>query len=369
MKNVHRFEKAVLIVASLLGMAASLAAQEAPGAPQYVELGDFKLTSGAVIHDLRLRYRTFGKLNADKSNAILWPTWLGGRTEDLLHYVGAGKVIDDREYFVILVDAIGNGVSTSPSNSNTQKGIDFPRFTIRDMVESERRLLTEVFHVEHLRAVMGISMGGMQTFEWIAAYPDFMDTAIPIVGSPQSTSYDKLLWTAENDAVALDPAWNHGHPTGPLGPGLVMMQEIGALNSTSPEYRVAHTKPKEFADFIGTMKKATGGDPLRAIDGIRQREAIMDLDVAAEFGGTLETAAARVHAKLLVIVSQQDHVVNPTPAIEFARLLHAPVVLMDSPCGHNSPGCVSVGPIVAQFLTNPSSVQSVTLRDTANSPH
>jgi homoserine O-acetyltransferase len=182
MKHLHRFGLGAFIAASFLGGAARLSAQEAPGPPQFAEFGEFKLTSGSVIHDFRLAYRTFGKLNADKSNAILWPTWLGGRTEDLLRYVGAGKVIDDREYFVILVDAIGNGVSTSPSNSKTQKGMDFPRFTIRDMVESERRLLTEVFHVEHLRAVTGISMGGMQTFEWITAYPDFMDAAIPIVG-------------------------------------------------------------------------------------------------------------------------------------------------------------------------------------------
>src|SRR5436305_2259269 len=79
----------------------------------------------------------------------------------------------------------------------------------------------------------------------------------------------------------------------------------------------------------------------------------------------LEQAAAKVHAKLLVIVSPEDHMVNPEPAIQFAAAVHAPVVKLDSPCGHLSPGCISVGPTVARFLADPASVQSETLREPA----
>jgi homoserine O-acetyltransferase len=94
--------------------------------------------------------------------------------------------------------------------------MSFPSFGIRDMVEAEHRLITEVLHLSHLHAVMGISMGGRHTFEWIVSYPEFMDLAIPMFGSPQSTSFDRLLWTAQIDAIQLDPAWNHGNPTGRL---------------------------------------------------------------------------------------------------------------------------------------------------------
>jgi homoserine O-acetyltransferase len=94
---------------------------------------------------------------------------------------------------------------------------------------------------------------------------------------------------------------------------------------------------------------------------IRQRQAIIALDVAAEFSMALEQVAKRVHAKVLVIISPEDHTVNPSPALAFAEAIGAPVMTLDSACGHNSPSCISTGPIVAKFLADPGSVKSVTL--------
>ena len=338
-------------------------AAAAEGTQQFAELGDLALRSGQVIQDFRLGYRTLGKLNTGRSNAVLWPTWLGGRTQDLLKFVGPGNVVDTNSYFVILVDAIGDGVSTSPSNSTKQPLMKFPQFTIRDMVESEYRLATEVFHLTHLHAVMGISMGGMQTFEWAVAYPGFMDEAIPMMGSPQSTSYDKLLWTAQIDAVEMDPAWNGGNPTGPLTRGLAVKEEIDSMNLTSPAYRVAHTGGKDFGTFLTDMKKSSAGTGGLGADMIRQREAINALDIPAEFGVAMADAAKKVRAKMLVLVSPQDHMVNPAPALDFASAMSAPVVTLDSPCGHIALDCISAGPIVARFLSDPTSVHSETLRD------
>jgi len=340
--------------------------QRADGAQQFADFGDFKLGSGAVIRGFRLGYRTLGKLNAARSNAVIWPTWLGARSETLLPYIGPGNVVDSTKYFVILVDSIGNGVSISPSSSKTQPRMQFPKFTIRDMVEAAHRLATETLHLPHVRAVMGISMGGMQTFEWIVAYPDFMDLAIPMEGSPQSTSYDKLLWTAQIKALELDPEWKGGNGTRPMTRGLAVYNEIGSMNVTSPAYRVAHTAPNQFDAFLEETRKGQASNAASASDAIRQRQAINALDIPSEYGMTLEQAARRTRARVLVMVSPEDHIVNPTPALAFARVIGAPVVTLDSACGHMSFSCISLGPTVAKFLADPESVQSTTLRETGN---
>ncbi len=338
----------------------------ADGAQQFAEFGDFKLQSGAVIHDFRLGYRTVGNLNADRSNAILFPTWLGGRSEDLLFTTKSGGWLGPQKYFIILIDAIGDGISTSPSNSAKQPLMQFPEFTIRDMVESEHRLATNVFRLSHVHAVVGISMGGMQTFEWAVAYPDFMDEAVPIIGSPQSTSYDRLFWTSQIDALELDPAWNNGQPTGRLVRGFALESELGAMNYTSPAQIVRETPVKDFDTFLAKERQVPQNDAGTAANHIRQRQAIMSLNVASEFSTTLEGAAHRVRAKLLVLVSPEDHLVNPTASVAFANAISAPVILLDSPCGHAAPSCISAGPVVAQFLADPFSVHSETLHEAPN---
>ena len=362
MKNTKRF-LAILLFTIFAGGIARAQSAPAEGAQQFAELGDLKLHGGGVIHNFRIGYRTLGTLNENRSNAVLWPTWLGGRSEDLLPFAKPGNVVDTGKYFVILVDSIGNGATSSPSNSKAQPNMTFPEFSILDMVESEHRLATDVLHLSHLHAVMGISMGAIQVFGWAATYPDFMDLAIPMAGSPQSTSYDKLLWTAEIDAIELDPAWNNGNPRRPLLRGMALSEEIESMNVTSPDYRVTHTSPKDFDAFIADIRKNAKGDAGSASDAIRQRQAILNFDLAAELGLTMEQVAMRVRAKMLIFVSPEDHMVNPNPAVAFAKAIGAPVVILDSSCGHQSFTCISVGPVVAQFLADPASVHDETLHE------
>ena len=110
---------------------------------QLYEVGDFTLESGQVIKDFAISYVTHGTLNAQKSNAILMVTALSGNHHRLDFLIGPGKALDTTKYFIVATDAISNGLTTSPSNSKAQPRMRFPRFTIRDMVHSQHRLLKD----------------------------------------------------------------------------------------------------------------------------------------------------------------------------------------------------------------------------------
>jgi hypothetical protein len=228
---------------------------------------------------------------------------------------GPGTGLDLSKDFVIAVDPLSNGVSSSPSNSKLQPRMRFPKFTVRDMVETQHALLTRVLHIDHLKAVMGISMGGMQTFQWIVSYPEFMDRAIPIVGSPRLAPYDLLHWQTQIDAIVNDAAWRNGDYT--ENPARVAEAEFGALLADfAGALQRAHDAAAGFEMLDKAKREKSGSD---ANNKIRQVQAMMSIDVPERFGGSLAAAAAAVKAKVLVISATQDHVVTPGPAFEFGR--------------------------------------------------
>lgn len=312
---------------------------------QFADLGDFKLQSGEILRDCRIGYRTAGQMNADKSNILVIPTWAGGKTEQWVPNVGPGKMADTSKYYVILIDALSNGVSSSPSNSAAQPRMKFPKITMRDMVDTEHELLTKVLHVNHVNAFMGISMGGEQTFQWMVEYPGFMDKAIPIVGSPRPAAYDLVHHQAQIDAIEDNKDWNGGNYS--KNPARDAEFEFGAILLKTPEeFNKTHTRDQVMRQLA--MRNSDGGSD--ANDKIRQLEAIISLNVAEPFGDSLEKAAAQVKAKVLVIVDKEDHVVTPGPAIEFAHLLHADLRVIDDGCGHQYCDYAGVQKAVAEFL-------------------
>lgn len=319
----------------------------ADGTQQFAQLGACNLVSGKQIEDCRLGYRTWGKLNAQRSNAVLFPTWFSGTSANLSDSIGASGLVDPANYFVIAVDALGNGVSSSPSNSAMQHGPDFPAFTIQDMVNSEYRLATETFHLTHLHAVMGISMGGIQTFEWMVDYPEFMDEAIPIVGSPRPDSRDLLLYCADMDAVRSDPEWKDGRYTQP--PPAPVAELIWELNLSTPVNFARTHSSSEFGEEYAKWR-AQGIRPFDANNWLAQLDAIVRMDVA--HGGSMEHAARRVKAKVLVVSSAQDHMVNPQPALDFAPMIGARTLVLQGDCGHIATNCeaASLNPAVRAFL-------------------
>ena len=316
---------------------------------QFANIGDLKLENGGVIRDCRIGYRTFGQLNGDKSNVIVFPTWAGGTTEQLQSSIGPGKLVDSTTYFVIAIDALSNGVSSSPSNSRLQPRMRFPQFTLRDTVNSQHELLTRVLKIDHVKAIVGISMGGMQAFQWLVSYPDFMDKGVPIVGSPRLAPYDLLIWQAQIEALMRDRDWRGGNYSS--NPARALDFAFGQiLLTTPPDYN----KRKKREEVLADLEKARrNGRSFDANDKIRQTQAMMKLDIYRDFGGDLERAAKAVKAKVFVVVSRFDHVVTPGPAIEFASLLNAKVLNLESECGHLATVCESthLNTAVAEFLS------------------
>jgi homoserine O-acetyltransferase len=175
------------------------------------DLGDVTLQHGATLRDAKLAYKTFGELNADKSNAIVYPTWYSGRHWDNEWLIGDGMALDPANYFIIVPNMLGNGLSTSPSN--TPPPYDkarFPRVTFWDQVQQQHKLVTEKFGIETLPLVTGWSMGAGQTYQWAVSFPDMVQRACPFCGSSKTSEHNIVFLEGVKSALTADDAFKGG---------------------------------------------------------------------------------------------------------------------------------------------------------------
>ena len=318
-------------LASLLAMAILLLASVAAAAAQpgqTVQLGDFRLESGEVIREGHLAYVALGTLNPAKDNVLVVPVWLAGTPRELVDigFIGPGQVFDTSRYYVVAIDSFGSGVSSSPSNSRLQPGGSFPAFSIRDVVRAQHTLLTEHLGIRHVRAVAGISMGALATFQWMVSYPAFMDMAIPIEGSPRLTAYDRLVWSTEL-AVLENVRTCKGNRA-----AMEALTPLHVLLAWPPEYRIAHTRPDEFPAFLADQRQKLSA--YDADNWASQVRAILGHDIFRDFGQSEEKAARTIRAKGLVVTVPGDRMAYPEPSRAFARLLGAETAELDGACGH-----------------------------------
>jgi homoserine O-acetyltransferase len=339
----------MFVFAAALVFGPFLRAQD--GRLKTAELGKCKLESGQMLSNCRVGYRTFGRLNGAGDNAVLMPTWLYGTSQDLASLFGDGsapqQLIDTKKFFGIAIDSLGNGVSSSPSNSKNQHATAFPAYTLRDGVAAQYRVMTEVLHLKHLHAVVGLSMGGEQTFVWAVMHPEFFDLAVPILGTPRPTSYDLFVKKIQAESIETDPGYNKGQYT--TQPELRLANLIGALVVTTPE-NVNRQIPR---DQLAThLKKIEAPQPIDANDRLWQLRAIMRQDVIGN--RTLAEAARATKARFLVIVSGEDHLVNPQPALDWAAAIGAPTYVSHGACAHIIMNCdaKAVSTRVREFLVH-----------------
>lgn len=178
---------------------------------QIFEAGDVVLQSGLTYRGARLAYKTFGRLNPDTSNVIVHPTSYGAQHPDLEWAIRPGKALDPEKYFIVVINKFGNGLSSSPSN--TQPPFDrgrYPHFTMTDNVRVQQRLLAEVFGVERIKMVYGFSMGAQQAFHWAALFPDRVEKIVAICGSAKTSPHNFVFLEGVKAALTADPAWADG---------------------------------------------------------------------------------------------------------------------------------------------------------------
>ena len=181
--------------------------QEQHGPFELFELGDFELESGALLHDAKLAYAVHGELNAERSNAILFTVMFSGTSKNMEAYIGAGKALDPAKYCIIIVNQLGNGLSTSPNNcAGHQRMEKFPFVSIGDDVIAQHKLLTEKFNITELQLVTGWSMGAQQTYEWAIRFPDMVKRAAPIAGTAKCTPHNSLYVEVFSEALRSDPS-------------------------------------------------------------------------------------------------------------------------------------------------------------------
>ena len=206
------------------------------------ELGDLGLESGESILDYRQSYVTHGELNREKSNAVLVCISLTGNHHRLDFLIGQGRALDPAHDFIIAADPIGNGLSTSPSNSGQQPGMRFPRFTIRDMVESQYRLLTRQFGISRLKAVIGASMGGMQALQWAVSHQRFMRACVAMTPMAKTSPWAVLVTETARSCLMADPAWT--------GDGFSSEPERGWRAYTGLMTALLSRTPTALAEFL-----------------------------------------------------------------------------------------------------------------------
>ncbi|HEV3416959.1 MAG TPA: alpha/beta fold hydrolase [Pirellulales bacterium] len=334
-------------LAMLAGFSLLAAAALAQGAaypdPQQADflIRDFHFRSGQDLPELRMHYRTLGQPSRDSkgavSNAVLI---LHGTTGSGAQFVrpefagelfGKGQLLDAERYFIILPDDIGHGHSSKPSDGLHAK---FPAYGYLDMVEAEYRLVNDGLHVNHLRLVMGTSMGGMHTWLWGEQHADFSDALMPLASLPTQISGRNRMWRKMiSEAIRTDPEWRDGEYTSQPR-ALRFAAEMLFFMGSNPRLRYEQSPTLEKADKLLTDDAAKAMKTMDANDVLYAIESSRDYDP----GPALESIQAP-----LIAVNSADDLINPSDLgileREIKRVPHGKAILLpesEATRGHGS---------------------------------
>ena len=305
------------------------------------DLGDVALQKGATLRDAKLAYKTYGTLNARKDNVILQPTWYSGQHTDVEWTIGEGMALDPAHHFIIVPNMLGNGLSSSPSN--TPPPYDrarFPNVTACDNVRLQHRLVTERFGIERIKLVTGWSMGALQTFHWGCLYPDMVERIVPTCGSAKCSRHNFVFLEGVKAALTADDAWNGGWYEAPPTKGLRAMARVYAgWGFSQTFYRIEEDLKLGFSsleDFLIAFWEGffihKDANNLLAMLWTWQNGDIGDNEL---YGGDFKKALGAIKAKAFVMPGRTDLYFPPEDSeIEVAHMPNAELRVFESSYGH-----------------------------------
>lgn len=290
-----------------------------------IDVGPLDLEDGGRLDRCELAVATHGQLNAARDNAILIPTWYSGTSKIMEQaYIGAGRALDPAQYFIIIVNQIGNGLSTSPHHCGDPSA--FPKVRIGDDVRAQHRLITEHFGLSRLALVVGGSMGAQQTYEWAVRYPEMVRRAAPIAGTARNTEHDFLFTETLIEAITTDPGFAGGRygDSREVAEGLRRHAKLWTVMGWSTEFfQQGRHVALGFGDmqtFIDNFMCGYFG-PMDPNDLLAMAWKWQRGDVSRHTGGDLAAALGRIQAKTFVMPISHDMFFPPADCERECRLI------------------------------------------------
>ena len=309
------------------------------------ELGDFELSSGVTLKQARLAFATRGRLNAERDNVVLFPTYYTGRHADNLRLVAPGRALDPDRYFVVVPNLFGNGLSSSPSRhaEPEQQGASFPLVSILDNVIAHWRLLHERFDVERIALGVGWSMGALQVYQHAASFPARVERMLAIGGAARASPHNRVFLEGVKAALLADADFQDGHYTAPPRRGLEAFGRVYAGWAHSQAFfrdglyrELGHASPEALLDAWADEHAAWDANDLLAMLHTWQRA---DISANGTYQGDFTRALAAIEARAIVMPVSTDLYFPPEDSQrEVAHLRRAELRVIESPWGHVAAG-------------------------------
>ena len=324
---------------------ASAAVAADPAPPEYdtFELGNFVLQSGATLREAGLAFKTYGQLNSDGSNVVVYPTPYSAHHTDIEWPIGPGKALDPAKYFIVVPNMLGNGLSSSPSN--TPPPYDrarFPHVTQYDNVAAQQRLLNERFGIKRIALVVGWSMGAQQTYQWAVSYPQMVERIAPFCGTARTTAHNVVFLEGLKSALTADSAWMEGWYDQQPTKGLRAFARVYAGWGFSQAFykqemwrQLAYSSLEDF--LIAFWERRFLRRDANNLLSMLWTWQHNDVGATPGFEGNLEKALGSIQAKAVVMAGQTDLYFTPEDiAHEASRIPGAQFQVIPSLWGHQA---------------------------------